>query len=1244
MAENPDPTNPAPENPPTENPNPNPVAEHPYGQLNDIRKPSVRKRFSLNPSHTFQAMTEAAADHYTPDAFANVGSFRGLVLRVDTATEQEPGGWWSTFFEGVFAQPPTPLVQIKVCIPELHPYPIPDTLGDTPGPHQKIIDMYPTFVAQSTAVQEPKPGDLVWVDFGNRQDWSDPYYIRPVMEEAMGGVGGTNGWCGAGGSYTPSSNTGDHTEGSNKSVPGHQGLPRLKRVPTPEGKPKLIQTAETDPVPITWWEKESKTLVPGVTWIGNLKSNGPNDPKHKHGKRSTLVWYANTTDFKQEWELIYWFHGLTGFSQKNFKNRMVPQLTKMVEEGRNFVFVKPELPWSYRGTNKTRGARQSGAWRTDIKDTWGGDFVQFHQDILSLPHIKEQGTSPSFISCYGHSNGGSALARAAQEGAFKQVGPSRIFFSDSDYGWGYEGGAQETVWREYVKEQPNVWMTALTINGQTPRKKASKFIKDHVDEIKDRPIYHIETSKSHGWCGENALTIIAEEHLERIKKKEAEEVAKDNATPDDVEESENKTEAEDVKEKEEGQEEGKISFFGVEIPTTPKHQSPKDPPTQTPPQSPSKVSKQSTTESAPPSFKVEPAVEYKSNRVRQKHYGGNIPNADNPLLREVQNIDGKKKYLHVLVAKRWLAMKADMIAAGFDKVKIASAWRQHKWKNYDHYKNYIINKYANHPKVKDGTYKSAYSAGKAFMGFRSPHETGMAIDIVGHGLGTSSKAYYGKKPIFQWLKKNAHKYGFTPYTKEAWHWEVRLPYNSWASGEEFTEDYAVRVTDIGTKDLPLPSGNQTGGGQPMVGQPAGSGGGGGGSAGGSAGAMSQQCVITNASGQTEQVGNYAPGPPFSVTGGSKPKQLVGGPDRFRVKSNGSPRGYCKVVKLFVIHETAGQQHSTPYTNKSSLQRRKPNEGVHFWLGGEGGISQTMPVTMRAAHANKANSFSCGVEVSSMSTNNQYKYYKDLLGHGYHIISPKKDEVRGDIQPVTFCPWSSRVGYVLPHQVQCKSTYDLIAWLINNPPPAEGNYRYGGQSTPSQIKITWQFPCIPDKDGFYWSRWNGGPSRDVNASNNWFKQHEPSGICSHARIHTHTDGIALEYYMWGRVAHQLSHEDAFYGMVGALCSGQKKNGYHWTKGPKHYIKLGRQKFPSSWWNGETRYVVGRKKWKKLAKDHPEWFLAGVKISDEDVPEGIQDENLGDTGEGGSNVAASPASTPTDDTTAAAEALGIKIPFT
>ena len=59
--------------------------------------------------------------------------------------------------------------------------PIPDTIGDKSNDHD-IINMYPTFIAQSDDTPIPEIGSLVWVDYGNKENFSDPIYIKPVIQ------------------------------------------------------------------------------------------------------------------------------------------------------------------------------------------------------------------------------------------------------------------------------------------------------------------------------------------------------------------------------------------------------------------------------------------------------------------------------------------------------------------------------------------------------------------------------------------------------------------------------------------------------------------------------------------------------------------------------------------------------------------------------------------------------------------------------------------------------------------------------------------------------------------------------------------------------------------------------------------------------------------------------------------------------------------------------------------------------
>ena len=66
-------------------------------------------------------------------------------------------------------------------------------------------------------------------------------------------------------------------------------------------------------------------------------------------------------------------------------------------------------------------------------------------------------------------------------------------------------------------------------------------------------------------------------------------------------------------------------------------------------------------------------------------------------------------------------------------------------------------------------------AGTAGLAINSPHFTGHALDLYvgGDPVDTkdSNRAIQVKTPAYQWLVRNAAKFGFRPYFYEPWHWE-----------------------------------------------------------------------------------------------------------------------------------------------------------------------------------------------------------------------------------------------------------------------------------------------------------------------------------------------------------------------------------------------------------------------------------------------------------------------------------------
>jgi zinc D-Ala-D-Ala carboxypeptidase len=65
--------------------------------------------------------------------------------------------------------------------------------------------------------------------------------------------------------------------------------------------------------------------------------------------------------------------------------------------------------------------------------------------------------------------------------------------------------------------------------------------------------------------------------------------------------------------------------------------------------------------------------------------------------------------------------------------------------------------------------------GRVALAKNSPHFTGRALDIYVGGLPVSTddknRAIQVSTPVYQWLVRNAPRFGFRPYFYEPWHWE-----------------------------------------------------------------------------------------------------------------------------------------------------------------------------------------------------------------------------------------------------------------------------------------------------------------------------------------------------------------------------------------------------------------------------------------------------------------------------------------
>lgn len=68
-------------------------------------------------------------------------------------------------------------------------------------------------------------------------------------------------------------------------------------------------------------------------------------------------------------------------------------------------------------------------------------------------------------------------------------------------------------------------------------------------------------------------------------------------------------------------------------------------------------------------------------------------------------------------------------------------------------------------------------SGRAGLAVNSPHFTGRALDLYVGGEPVSTddrnRSIQINTPVYQWLVRNAGRFGFHPYLYEPWHWEFR---------------------------------------------------------------------------------------------------------------------------------------------------------------------------------------------------------------------------------------------------------------------------------------------------------------------------------------------------------------------------------------------------------------------------------------------------------------------------------------
>ena len=116
-----------------------------------------------------------------------------------------------------------------------------------------------------------------------------------------------------------------------------------------------------------------------------------------------------------------------------------------------------------------------------------------------------------------------------------------------------------------------------------------------------------------------------------------------------------------------------------------------------------------------------------------------------------------KRMVSAAVADRslGLAHKRGDLASGEKYLKIVSAFRS--------------------PEYQEKLRRDSPNSGSAGLAVNSPHFTGRALDLYVGGepvdTSDSNRAVQVETRVYEWLVRNAERFGFRPYCYEPWHWE-----------------------------------------------------------------------------------------------------------------------------------------------------------------------------------------------------------------------------------------------------------------------------------------------------------------------------------------------------------------------------------------------------------------------------------------------------------------------------------------
>lgn len=212
------------------------------------------------------------------------------------------------------------------------------------------------------------------------------------------------------------------------------------------------------------------------------------DPLHSNGHADAILMIPDSA-IPDQITLVLWFHGLGGFSEKTFRDRLMPQMKSLVlEDGHSLAIAVVEMPWSIN--TRTPRKRQGRVFRVPGHLT---GLVDELMDRLSAHfHGRGEGRlmSAPRIAVVGHSAGGSALMSASESGDLCEIGPTHVVWSDASYGpW------LKRAWSGCLGKAKDIRTQVIVRKGDMPYKRALQ----HLRRVGEPPNFRLDILPRRAW-------------------------------------------------------------------------------------------------------------------------------------------------------------------------------------------------------------------------------------------------------------------------------------------------------------------------------------------------------------------------------------------------------------------------------------------------------------------------------------------------------------------------------------------------------------------------------------------------------------------------------------------------------------------------------------------------------------------------------------------------------------------------